>query len=395
MLDFSKLLVQIESIGPESVIDLDDLRETLEHGQKAFEEAMERPQEFADKLRFNRETVLWPVATPLEETGTVRSTECRREGYSVVAVDGSQIMPSHHEVHACYVLNIGTAAITYSAGHAPLLENVPHLYASADDLYPMIDGRRLHVDESYVSLERTVLEVETLTRKAISMTQRDLPVLALYDGSLIPWTLERFSGSYRNQFVERMTIALNDLRRHKVPIIGYVSHSRSADIVNCLRVWVCPFEQSDCRSHCGHLSEDEFPCSTIWPLSDRQLLSGHLDSGECSTTFLSGAAVSRHFSKDDRICFLYFNAGDEIARLEFPRWVYASEEFPNALNLVRSDAAKGNGYPISLAEAHHLAVIKGVDRDRFFELMAKQLLTLGVGRVRTSVKEAKKRNTFV
>jgi hypothetical protein len=63
--------------------------------------------------------------------------------------------------------------------------------------------------------------------------------------------------------------------------------------------------------------------------------------------------------------------------------------------MVLSQSKKGAGYPVSLAEAHHLAVIKGADRDQFFDLIKRQLLALGVSSLRTSIKESKKRNTFV
>lgn len=220
-------------------------------------------------------------------------------------------------------------------------------------------------------------------------------MLALYDGSLIPWSVERLSDGYQNRYVERLSAAFQALQEQGIALVGYLSHSRSADLVNCLRVWQCPFPSSNCRLNCGHLNEDDFPCSTIWPLSDRHLLGAHLQAGECSGAFLSGAAVSRFFGAEDRICFTYLNVGEEIARLEFPRWVFDDQHLSGALTMVLSQSKKGAGYPVSLAEAHHLAVVRGADRDQFFELITRQLLFLGVTGLRTSIKESKKRSSFV
>jgi hypothetical protein len=66
-----------------------------------------------------------------------------------------------------------------------------------------------------------------------------------------------------------------------------------------------------------------------------------------------------------------------------------------ALNTVLEQCRKGMGYPITLSEAHHLAVIKSADRDRFFDLITRHLLSLGVADIRVSPKEAKKRSGFV
>ncbi len=60
-----------------------------------------------------------PVATPLEPIGVKYTIAVADDSYTVVAVDGSQIMPSHHEVHTCYLLNVGMALISYGAKLPP------------------------------------------------------------------------------------------------------------------------------------------------------------------------------------------------------------------------------------------------------------------------------------
>ncbi len=396
MLDFNKVVQQIDSIGRESFVDTEALQETIANAQAALDRAMRAPDEFVTRLDENANWVLWPVATPLEPIGVKHSIEVAGDSYTVVAVDGSQIMPSHHEVHTCYLLNVGMALITYGAKLPPLLETVPKLYSRPEDLYPLVDRRRLHIDELYVSLERTILELEILASTSIKAKERGLPVIALYDGSLIPWSVEKLPDGYQNTYLKRMSAALTSLQNESIPIIGYLSHSRGADIVNCLRVLVCPYEVSHCREHCGNLNEEDFPCSKVWPLSDRQLFKPHLEVNERSAAFLSGASVSKLLPREHRVCFTYMDVGEEIARLEFPRWLLAEKGQLNAaLTMVLSQCQKGMGYPISLAESHHLAVIKGNDRDQFFELITRHLLSLGVTQVKTSPKQSKKRLGFV
>lgn len=271
MLDFNKVVQQIDSISKESFIDTDALQETMENAQAALDRAIRSPEEFVTRLDENSTWVLWPVATPLEPVGVKHSIKVSDDSYTVVAVDGSQIMPSHHEVHTCYLLNVGMALITYGAKLPPLLETIPKLYSRPEDLYPLVDRRRLHIDELYVSLERTIMELEILARESIKAKERGLPVLALYDGSLLPWSVEKLPDGYQHSYISRMSEALSSLERESIPIVGYLSHSRGADIVNCLRILVCPYETSHCREHCGELNEEDFPCSKVWPLSDRVL----------------------------------------------------------------------------------------------------------------------------
>lgn len=396
MLDFSKVVQQIDAIGRESFIDLNELEETVSNAQAALDRAIRRPEEFALRLDENSNWVLWPVATPLEPVGVKHTLPVAEDKYTVVAVDGSQIMPSHHEVHTCYLLNVGMALITYGVKMPPLLESVPKLYSRPEDLYPLVDRRRLHIDELYVSLERTILELEILSEKAIQAKERGVPVVALCDGSLIPWSVEKLPDGYQHSYIQRMTTAMSNLQANAIPVIGYLSHSRGADIVNCLRVLICPYETAHCREHCGDLNEEDFPCSKIWPMSDRQLFKPHLQENERSAVFLSGASVSKLLPREHRVCFSYLNVGEEIARVEFPRWLSDDEDQLNiAMSMVLSQCRKGMGYPVSLAESHHLAVIKGNDRDQFFELITRHLLSLGITQVKTSPKQEKKRWGFV
>ena len=333
---------------------------------------------------------------PLERFGNCYKVELQKNPVTVVAVDGSQIMPSHHEVHACYLLNVGLAVVTYGAKQPPILESIPQLYHRPEDLYPLVDRRRVHIDELYVSLERSLLELQTLLGRSLDARQRGADVVALFDGSLISWSAEKLPASFQESYSRRMVAAMEGFRDAGIPLIGYLSHSRASDVVNALRVSICPYELSRCRDHCGHLNEEDFPCSVIWPLSDRQLLNSKLDMHHRSALFMSGSPALKSLPYEHKICFTYINTGFEIARLELPQWLFANGNvFKNALSTVLSQAEKGKGYPICLSEAHHLAVIRGGDRERFFALMTQHLVGMGVPRVRVSPKESKKRIGFV
>ena len=393
-----KLSQLVAQIGADSVVEKQDYERVLANALSAFAAAAKDSDKFEQKLADNAPWVLWPTARPLEPIGhkeKIAALSSVSQPWTVVAVDGSQIMPSHHEVHNCYLLNAGVARISYGLSLAPLLYTEPRLHARPDDLYPLVDRRRVHIDELYVSLERSLFELELLTETACQAAAHG-PTLAMYDGSLIPWSVEKMSSSYQESFFARQEELMARLRLARIPIVGYLSHSRSADLINCLRVSICPYELSHCREHCGSLNEEEFPCSKVWPLGDRSLFERLLPVNQRSSVFASGASVTKLMPDVDRSCFVYWRGPSEVARVEFPRWVFSDKElFQFAMQAVRTQVEKGQGYPVALAEAHHLAVIKGPERERFFDLVTNQMISLGVGNIRVSPKESQKRSGFV
>lgn len=396
MLNFGKLMPQIAEVGQESVNELDSQEARLLAAQETFDEATENPDSFAVRMVDNVDHAQWPLSIPLEPISTQKSVQPLASPHTVVACDGSQILPSHHEVYSCYLLNIGSALITYGTLQPPILESQPHLYHRPHELYPLINGRRMHVDEQFVALERNLLELEQVCQRAIAARERLQPVVAFVDGSLIPWGMHDMPLPYQTEFTVRIIGALERLRQYQVPIVGYISHSRSSDLTNDLRVWRCPYPKARCRDHCGSLNEEEYPCSSLWPMTDRQLLMAALPKHRRTCVFKSSAAALDAFPLPEKTCFAYLNVGHEVARLEFPHWVFAdSKYFELMLSATLTQADKGMGYPVALSEAHNLAVIRASDRSKFFDLLTKHLVSLGVGKVRVSPKESRKRRSII
>lgn len=395
MLDLSKIFKQIQEVGVDAVREAEH-KEVLERAVEALDSAIREQEKFSNRLDKNSSWVLWPVATPIESFGADFKIDKPPAKYTVVGVDGSQIMPSHHEVHNCYLLNAGYAIISYGEQLPSVLESAPRLHHRPEDLYPLVDRRRVHIDELFVSLERTIYELELLVEHALAAQTRGLSVVALYDGSLIPWSVDKMPQGYQDAFLARMQKCTRGLQSAGIPLVGYISHSRSSEIVNMLRTNICPYETSSCRDYCAGLNEENFPCSKIWPLTDRQLLTGKLPAGYRSSFCLTAQTISKLFDNEQQICFSYLNVGSEIARIECPRWLVDNFILREvACAVVASQAIKGRGYPVALSEAHNLAVIRGADREQFFEMIKRHLVSLGVKRVSVSPKESKKRSGFV
>jgi NurA-like 5'-3' nuclease len=109
-------------------------------------------------------------------------------------------------------------------------------------------------------------------------------------------------------------------------------------------------------------------------VTDRILFSRVLNPGERSSLFESSSRILESYA-DHNIYFFYLNIGEEIARVEIPKWVAEDGGLLNLVHtLIFDQAKKGNGYPAALIEAHEQAVVKGKDRDFFFELIREALI---------------------
>ena len=415
MLDFHKLIPQIALIGEDSVLPDQQDNENLRLAQETFEEAQADPARLMELILENGGNAFWPVALPLEVFGSAQMIEPLQDAHSVVACDGSQIMPTQHEVISCYLLNVGAAVIYYagldseasdakvaSAAHntesakkdksEAMLASYPKLYHRSDELYPLVNQRRVHIDEALVSFERGVQELQKAFEFAESEQSKGRKVLTVLDGSLIPWAVDKNADRSQQELLERFGVELDAFNAARLPLVGYVSHSRSSDIVNLLRLWRCPYSQIRCQALCGNLNEEDFPCSAIWPLSDRQLLSSKLPVGARSSFFLTGASWSQSLAFRNQVCFAYLNTGGESARVEIPRWLFEDKEMlAFAQSALLMQIKRGHGYPITLSEAHSQAIVRQADRSQFFSLVQEQLVRLGQQKISVSPKENRKR----
>jgi hypothetical protein len=394
MLDVNKLMPQLERISiPPSGNELD---EKLAKAAAVLADAASHEDAFRAKLKESGSLTFWPLPTAIEPINCVYEIPRQKQSVTVAATDGSQITPSHHEVYNCYLLNIGRIMLSYGTKQPVLMESTPHLFHAVEDLYPLIDRRRAYVDETFIGLERSLMELNALRDLALEGLKRSLPVVAFLDGSLTPWSLDQMPEAYQVSYLQRINAIYASFLDNSIPVVGYISHSRASEVVNAMRVWQCPYAAARCSTYCGQLCEEDYPCSTIWPLMDRQLFSESLVRRSRSPLFVSGNPKAFASEPPYHLAFTYIHTGNEIARVEMPYWLTQNETLLNlALSTVVEQSEKGRGYPICLAEAHNQAVITGGDRSRFFQLLQRFLAQTGVHNVGVSPKETGKRRGIV
>ncbi|MEM6435874.1 MAG: DNA double-strand break repair nuclease NurA [Cyanobacteria bacterium P01_D01_bin.115] len=396
MLDLMKLAQQMQGISHHLKEEAEAAGRRVKIANTLMERAQAHQAELSERLEAWHDRIPFAIATPMEPLDTRVAIAAAPAAHTVLATDGSQISPSHHEIAYCYLLNVGRVVLHYGQGRFPLLDSLPEVVYRPEDLY--ISRQWGIRTEEWMGHRRTVSEAQALADLALtvvaeSATAASVPTLALTDGSLIYWFLEDLPHDARDRILPPILAAWGELQAAGVPLVGYVSASRSGEALNFLRLQSCPFEVPDCLTHCAS-QRNLAPCQVFEPLRDVALYATHLAPGERGPLWCSSVNILADYGPH-HIYFCYLHVGAEIARIELPAWVALNGALRDAaLEMVITQVQKGYGYPISLAEAHNYAVVRGGDRSRFFALLEREMIRAGLQNVGTSFKEARKRGSI-
>ncbi|WP_414583009.1 DNA double-strand break repair nuclease NurA [Scytonema sp. PCC 10023] len=404
MLDLTKITGQMQGLSQHLTQEAVASRQRLELAQKHFQNALECQEELVQRQEKWRDRILFANATPIEPLNTCIEIPVPPKIHTVIATDGSQISPSHHEIAYCYLLNMGRVVLHYGQNRYPLLDSLPEIFYRPEDLYL---SRQWGIrTEEWMSFRRTVSEATVLAELACGVKEgqegqegqedketKEVPTLAMVDGSLIYWFLEQLPLDARAHILPPILEAWQKLREAQIPLMGYVSASRNVEGMNFLRLLACPHTVPDCASFCPNQLE-KVPCKVFEPLRDTTLLSTQLKPGQRGCLWRSNVRILELY-EDQQIYFCYVHVGTEIARIEVPSWVVENTAMlDSALGLMLGQVQKGYGYPVAIAEAHNQAVVRGGDKARFFALLERQMIKAGIKNVGTSYKEARKRGSI-
>ena len=191
------------------------------------------------------------------------------QDWTALSVDGSHIDVDRHLPLRCHLINLGGCAITYGASYGCQLFSEPTLAVEDEDLYLRSpDGARGEtlIAGPLLGTLRTVREVERLA-DAVESLPDDRPVLALLDGTLAFWDLQR--GNYPRYVADtligdRLQSALARLRaasadRRPVAVAAYTSRPRTTEAAGAARLMLCEQGDGDCNRLCTARRSDLTP----------------------------------------------------------------------------------------------------------------------------------------
>jgi len=396
MLDFYKLAKQFPGVSEHLQNQVNLSNQRLKRAQGLLEQVKPKQDHLRETVEKMRSSLIFSPGIPVEPIDTCVTIAAPPVSHSVFATDGSQIAPSQHETLFCYLINIGQVMLHYGQNLHPLLDSLPEVYYKAEDLYVSKQwGIRL---EDWMSHKRTVAEAEVLSEMACNWVRppgaHDQPNLAMVDGPLIYRFIDELATEARQQILDPIMGAWEEMRVTNIPFIGYISASRSMETVNFLRLSACTYSIPNCLVTCGNLSNPA-PCQVIDPLRDTTLWADFLKPGQRGAIWQSCYRLLDLYDDPFRVYFCYVNVGSEIARVEFPAWVANNPTLlEQSLGIMLAQVNKGFGYPVALAESHNQAVVKGGDRALFFSMLEQEIKKNNPDSHGISRKESRKRESI-
>jgi hypothetical protein len=376
-LDMLKVLSQVEGMVARLKVGARERQENLRQALQVINRQGADLDSLRKKIAASKTT--WLVAGLVDGLGEHCEAPAPPSDFNIVATDGSNIDVDRHQATRCYLINIGSVTLSYGERASASLDNLPLLYFGDEDMVitpPGASGREQPIEGVLLGIRRSVEECRQLARLAAGLPAPSKN-LALLDGSLILWGL---AGQTYPEFVTEalltrgLLVHLEDMRKlnddRQLALASYISYPRSTDVVNVLRLALCPHEVADCDRYCPQQRD----CDAVSGVRDRELFANLLGPGERSALFFSRSSVVQKHYGDHTVYFFYLRADDEIARVEIPQWVATDRGLLDLTHsLVLDQCRRGQGYPVALSEAHEKAVVTAADREQFWQLVENSL----------------------
>ncbi|MDD4352388.1 MAG: DNA double-strand break repair nuclease NurA [Candidatus Gracilibacteria bacterium] len=381
MLDFR----QVASFIPQIMQELQDSGtqqyESLQVALETLKKSSSQSQELKNRYLRDAQKVTWLVGLPLENPDQVYALPKIKKEYQVAATDGSGFELSRHDLAPGYLINIGRVFLAYTKDSRAELDNVVSTHFAEEDLFTGEKARKTRVKSAHINLIRDQKELGELASLA-SSKQVDL---ALVDGSLIRWTLESVEDDFKKNYLKEYLKVLVSFEKAGLALASYISLSNSTEATNFLRIAICPYDPMNCDT-CPDL-----PCNKVDGVLDRSVFAEKLKPGERSVLFESRSKILKEYGQQT-IYFFYLHVGSEIARVEVPKYVADEKKLLDQVHgLLYDQAQKGQGYPVSLMEAHEQAVVTMHDKELFLTMLEQELVRQGRKVKRTEKSLSKKR----
>ena len=369
-LDLSRVVKQITDMVSRLDTGRQERLEKVTHAVAIMHGQIGRLDALKKKIALSKTT--WLVAEPVEVIDRHILPPEPPADFTVIATDGSHIDVDRHHAMLCYLINIGSVMLRYGDKPDAFLDSRPVIYSDDTELViTSPDGlREVPIEGNLLGIKRSVEECRQLAELA-----RELPsgctALALMDGSLILWNLEAYPEFVAEAMLDKSYLTcMDEIHRltsdKNIVVASYISFPRSTDVVNALRVAVCPRDFVD-SDRCIDCTARE--CYAISGVYDRDLFSRILKPGERSALFISPSKIQKRYGRH-LVYFFYLRLDGEIARVEIPRWVAEDKQRVDLVHmLVLDQSRRGQGYPVALSEAHEKAVVTGRDRDNFWRMI--------------------------
>lgn len=291
---------------------------------------------------------------------------------TIIATDGSQIMPDRHAAYLYYLINVG--GIVYHHGRSA----APETFAFPTLAYPEDDAADTFKESSgAVSIERDLTEIETLAKQTFHHRRDSDLTLAILDQRLLYWPIGG-AGIADNAAVTEWGTHMTAVHQAGALLCGYIDRPGTTAVVTLLNSVTAV---SDPTFNWRSLSAKQ----ANQGLTDRDIFGDLLAPGQRSKVFVNISPPNETFATqdpDNEVCFFFLNpgtSGQQIARVDIPRWVAENKASVSAVHALIIDQCRLLGdYPYVIARADEMAVVGRQDNENLNFLIDVTMQKYGI-----------------
>ena len=367
-IDFQQISEQIKAIG-------DSAQERKEMLEKRREIARTLFQAYADNLDRLREKLDAALkqdanircAVPLDEHLDTRvGTPDLAMDATLIAADGSQIVPDRHAAVQFGLVNVGAIVMELNSGKTPDIFTDSQLYYGEE----LFTEHGSTIGDKTIALRRDLAECTALV-DLVKKNAYSTPVITFTDGPIALWKSE--SSEYEKS-LEKYLSALSSLQSMDVITAGYIDNPAANPVLRLLEIMMAPADKlGELRAYHPLLG-----VSDLWLFGEKK--NPLLKSGERSAVFELQSKAKMHYKGVLGLHFFYLNVGTEghpyPVRVEIPKWVADDEEKLDNLHaaLIEQSRILGNKpYPYLLHRSHEVAVVSFDEKRQVEQMLVREL----------------------
>ena len=343
-LNFQQVFEKIREIGLGARARQENLEERRQHADYLLDSWADKTAELRDMVEHACQSdPSLRCAIPLEEPLNFHAGPGNLSTSSVtlIAADGSQIVPDRHAAVLFGLINVGTIILSGQVDEAPRV---------LTDSVLSFDDEVVNWTDGLVALQRDLAERKQLL--AISK-EYSPPLVTLTDGPLQLWEARESNAvlGYEQALREYLSV-LSQLQERGAITAGYVDKPSSNLLVRLLEVADTP-KKEFATLHKQH---------PLPGVSDLWLFDQLLQPGERSAVFALQSRSKAVYEGSLALHFFYLNVGQaghpKSARIEIPAWVAQNEVQIDLLHTVLLEQCAILGarpYPYILHRAHEVS----------------------------------------
>jgi len=367
-LNFQQVFNKIKQIGMGARSRQESLEALRKQARDLLDSWAEKTAELRDKVERARQADSnIRCARPLDERLDASTPEPALQNLvTLLAADGSQILPDRHAALQYSLVNVGAIALQPGSRQSPEVFTDSSLLFD-DELYTETGT----VTEEAIEQRRDIAERRKLLELA---PEYPAPILALTDGPVELWGAKNAGEDDYRKNLEIHKSILSQLQAENVTVAGYVDKPGANLVVRTLEI-------------AQFSSDDEYKYirkqHALRGVNDRWLYN-YLPAGHRSAVFGLQSSSRLHYTGDLALHFFYLNVGamehPSIVRVEFPKWV---ADDPDKLDLLHAALLQqcrvmgARPYPYILHRAHEIAVVKFEEKKQVEQMLDLELRRAG------------------